>query len=170
MSPRLEVQDLQQLLLQQGIPAALQHLNDRVDHRYTAVYWLDGKALHNLHLFDRQGEARPEFLHVVPFEHSFCQFVLRDGRFLTDDSAQDDRLDGHPYQGVMVSYHGVPLTDDRGQLCGTLCHFDVAQHAMDEGEFEYFQRAARLLSPFVLRERSRGAADQIAVPCATQRR
>ena len=155
MSARTEVQDLQHVLLQQGLPAALQHLNERVAHRYTAVYWLDGRELQNLHLFDRQGEARPEFLRVVPFQDSFCQFVLRDGSFLTEDTARDSRLDGHPYQGVMVSYHGVPLTDDSGQLCGTLCHFDVASHALDDDEFGYLQRAARMVAPFVVRERAR---------------
>jgi len=155
MSPRTDVQELQQVLLQRGLPAALQHLNERVAHRYTAIYWLDGRELQNLHLFDRQGEARPEFLRVVPFQDSFCQFVLRDGSFKTEDSGQDLRLDGHPYQGVMVSYHGVPLTDDSGQLCGTLCHFDVARHALDDHEFGYLQRAARMLAPFVVRERTR---------------
>ncbi|RYY92807.1 MAG: guanylate cyclase [Comamonadaceae bacterium] len=159
MSARHDVQDLQQVLLRQGLPAALQLLNERVTHRYTAVYWLDGRALHNLHLFDREGEARPEFLRVVPLQDSFCQFVLRDGSFCSEDSAQDARLDGHPYQGVMVSYHGVPLTDDSGQLCGTLCHFDVACHALDDGEFDYLQRAARMLAPFVVRERERAIAE-----------
>jgi GAF domain-containing protein len=126
-------------------PAALDFLNLRVPHRFSAVYELAGDHLRNLFLYDKQGEVVPEFLKLVPFEHSFCQFVLRDGMFLTDNSATDRRLEGHPYQGVMQSYHGVPLMDNRGELFGTLCHFDVASHGLSNEEFELLNLAAREL-------------------------
>lgn len=83
--------------LQADGPAALDFLNQRVPHRYSAVYELSSGTFRNLFLHDKQGEVMPEFLQVVPFEHSFCQFVLRDGLFLTDNSGADFRLDGHPY-------------------------------------------------------------------------
>jgi hypothetical protein len=43
-------------------------------------------------LYDKAGEVRPDFLAEVPFETSFCQFVIRDGYFTTSDSAVDLRL------------------------------------------------------------------------------
>jgi hypothetical protein len=119
-----------------GVEAALAFLNAKVAHRYTAAYRVDGGMLRNVALHDKEGEVRPEFLAVVPFESSFCQFVLRDGSFRTDNSGTDARLDGHPYQGVMVCYHGVPLVDDAGELLGTLCHFDVVEHGLPEADFE----------------------------------
>jgi GAF domain-containing protein len=91
----------------------------------------------------------PEFLKVVPFEHSFCQFVLRDGIFLTSDSAADRRLDGHPYQGVMVTYHGVPLLDNPGELFGTMCHFDVVSYELPDAELELLRLAARELPRYL---------------------
>ncbi|MES1161980.1 MAG: GAF domain-containing protein, partial [Rhizobacter sp.] len=68
-------------------------------------------------------------------------FVIRDGHFKTSDSATDHRLDGHPYQGVMVSYHGVPILLG-GEIGGTLCHFDLAAHALTDDEFELLRQAA----------------------------
>lgn len=130
-------------------PAALDFLNQRVPHRYSAVYALAGGHLRNLFLYDKRGEVVPEFLQVVPFEHSFCQFVLRDGIFLTDDSGSDVRLDGHPYQGVMVSYHGVPLLDNRSEVFGTLCHFDVVSYDLPESELELLRLAARELPRYL---------------------
>ncbi len=132
-----------------GAAAALAYLNGGVPHRYTAVYQLDGDRLRNVHLYDKAGEMRPEFLAEVPMATSFCQFVLRDGVFCTDDSAGDARLDGHPYQGVMVSYHGVPLLDDRSELWGTLCHFDTQPLVLSDAAFALLQRAARRLPAYL---------------------
>lgn len=129
----------------QGVEAALAVLNTRVAHRYTAIYQLDGNVLRNLFLYDKAGETLPQHLAAVDMGMSFCQFVLRDGAFLTDNSAFDSRLDGHPYKGVMVAYHGVPMTSAEGDLVGTLCHFDVEPRGLTSGEFECLQTAAQLL-------------------------
>lgn len=128
-----------------GLFAALSELNQRVPHRYTAVYRLNGAMLCNVELVDKKGESRPDFLSVVPMGASFCQFVLRDGVFLTSNSADDDRLNDHPYKGVMVAYHGVPIPGPEGSLFGTLCHFDVQEQALDDAEFAYLQAVARVL-------------------------
>lgn len=130
-----------------GVPAALAYLNAGVPHRYTAVYRMQGDKFENIHLHDKQSEVVPAFLAAVPLEDSFCQFVLRDGLFSTHDSALDARLDGHKYKGVMVAYHGVPIADEAGGLWGTLCHFDVASHALSDLEFDLLQHAARTLLP-----------------------
>jgi len=147
-----DIGTLSSILAAHGAEAGLAYLNESVPHRYSAVYRVDGGMLRNILLHDKQHEARPEFLAVVPFEVSFCQFVLRDGSFRTEDSGSDGRLDGHPYQGVMVSYHGVPLTDAAGGLIGTLCHFDVIAHGLADEEFELRQRAARVLPAYLPRE------------------
>ena len=131
-----------------GAQAALEYLSHGVPHRYTAVYRLRDGRLQNMLLHDKSGEVRPEYLAEVALETSFCQFVLRDGVFMTADSATDGRLAGHPYQGVMVAYHGVPIVRDGG-LWGTLCHFDVTQRSLPDQEFELMQRAALALSDLV---------------------
>ena len=132
-----------------GLTAGLTGLNSRVPHRYTALYRLDHATLRNIELVDKANETKPEFLAAVPLSHSFCQFVLRDGSFLTSNSAQEDRLDGHPYKGVMVSYHGVPVLDDKGELFGSLCHFDVAERSLPDSEFEHLQGVARSIAPYL---------------------
>ena len=134
-----------------GVGGGLRFLNESIDHRYTAVYRLNGSTLRNVGLHDKAGEVKPEYLDEVPLEVSFCQFVMRDGVFATHDSSLDDRLDGHPYKGVMMAYHGVPVLDNQGELFGTLCHFDVAQRDLSDDQFELLKRAAKVLPPYLLR-------------------
>jgi len=141
---------LDDMLRREGVNAGLGALNARVPHRYTAVYRLDGGKLKNLFLHDKDGQARPEYLAEVDLGVSFCQFVLRDGFFLTDNSSHDARLDGHPYQGLMVSYHGVPLLDNAGDLFGSLCHFDIEERGLSNDEFDFLQQAARVLPGYVV--------------------
>ena len=130
-----------------GAPAALAFLNAGVPHRYSALYRLNGDRLTNLLLHDKAGELRPDFLAEVPMGTSFCQFVIRDGVFSTTDSGTDRRLDGHPYQGVMVSYHGVPIIAG-GEIWGTLCHFDLAALPLADAEFELLRQAAAVSPGF----------------------
>lgn len=133
-------------LLSEGrAQAALDYLNQGVPHRYSAIYRFDGELLRNVLLSDKRDEVRPDFLLAVPFEHSFCQFVLRDKSFRTEDSRVDRRLDGHPYQGIVISYHSVPLISDSGALWGTMSHFDMRSHPLPDAEFHLLERAARLL-------------------------
>lgn len=140
---------LRAALSEAGIEGGLKFLNERIEHRYTAVYRLQDARLTNIGLYDKAGEIRPEYLAEVPLDVSFCQFVLRDGSFLTRNSGQDKRLDGHPYQGVMVAYHGVPVSDERGQLVGTLCHFDLMERNLSDENYLLLQQAAGLLKGFM---------------------
>ena len=144
-----EVQAVLALCDQQGLGAALAELNRRVAHRYTALYRLDGEYLQNIELYDKASEQRPDFLAKVPLSHSFCQYVLRDGSFLTSDSGADDRLDGHPYKGVMVSYHGVPVVNEEGGLVGSLCHFDIEAQPLADDEFRRLQAVGRRIARYV---------------------
>lgn len=137
--------DLRKAFTEGGIAATLEYLNRGVPHRYTAIYRFDGELLRNVFLHDKLDQVRPEFLLAVPFQHSFCQFVLRDQAFRTEDSRNDKRLDGNPSQGVVVSYHSVPLTADDGSLWGTLSHFDMQPLALPDDEFQLLEKTAHLL-------------------------
>ncbi len=140
---------LQDILRTQGLVAALQFLNDRVPHRFTGIYRVDGQVLHNVAVIDKQQSGDIGFLMQVPLGDSFCQFVLRDGQLITTDSSQDERLSGSPYKGVVRSYVGLPLAVVPGELFGTFCHFDFEPQPLDDSEFEFLTRAARVLPPFV---------------------
>lgn len=140
---------LRAALTEAGIDGGLKFLNQRIDHRYTAVYRLQDARLTNLGLYDKVGEMKPEYLAEVPLDVSFCQFVLRDGNFLTSNSGADGRLDGHPYQGVMVAYHGVPVSDGQGRLVGTLCHFDLVERELSQDNYLLLQQAAGVLKDFM---------------------
>ncbi|MFC6280691.1 MULTISPECIES: GAF domain-containing protein [Polaromonas] len=143
-------QSLQDLLQKQGLKAGLAFLNDRVPHRFTAVYRLDDMMLRRVELVDKGGSPlEVNGLEAVPLETSFCQFVLRDGQFVTSQSASDTRLDGHPYQGVVGSYIGLPLQGGGDKLFGTFCHFDFSEQPVNDEEFAFLQRVARLLPRYL---------------------
>jgi GAF domain-containing protein len=142
--------ELENILKKDGLKAGLAWLNSRVPHRFTAVYRLDKLVLKSMEVFDKDGaSATPPVLAEVPLETSFCQYVLRDGHFATAESATDKRLDGHPYQGVMGSYVGLPLQGSGDSLMGTFCHFDFENHELSDNEFAFLQRVARLLPRYV---------------------
>lgn len=137
-------------LLSGGIQRALEVLSARVPHRYTAVYRFNGQTLNNEVFIDKEGGPIALCLLNVDLGHSFCQYVLRDGFFLTDNTAADHRLDGHVGQGRMLSYHGVPLLDAEGKPFASLCHFDTVIRSLSVREFEYMKKAAAILSGFML--------------------
>ena len=91
-------------------------------------------------------EPRPDSLMSVRLGDSFCQIVLRDGFLLAEHSGRDPRLDGSPYQNVVVAYHGVPILGNSGELSGTLCHFDMVEQGITDTEFACMQQAARLFA------------------------
>ena len=136
-------------LAQNGLMGVLRVLNARVAHRFSAVYRLDQQMLVNVATFDKHMHLEALDLKAVPLKDSYCQFVLRDGLFLTDDSGRDVRLSGHPYAGVVGSYIGVPISRRPGTLDGTLCHFDLASHPVSDEEYLLLERTALLLPAFL---------------------
>lgn len=143
--PSAEVQAFVADCKARGLAAALEVLNTGVPHRYTALYRLDHLVLKNIELIDKAKEAKSEMLSAVPLTDSFCQFVLRDGAFLTSDSSKERVLDGHKYQGVMMAYHGVPVVDAQGELFGSLCHFDVEKRPLSDTQYAHLSGVATAL-------------------------
>lgn len=142
------LQILRATLLSGGLSAGLDQLNRRVSHRFTAVYRLEGDTLRNVAIVDKLCEVVPEQLLAVPLGSSFCQFVLRDGVF-TIDGSSDPRLVGHPYEGIVNAYVGLPLMETGGELLGTFCHFDFEPLQITDTEFQFMEKVARELPPFL---------------------
>lgn len=136
-------------LANRGLQGVLRMLNQRVPHRFTAVYRLDQQMLVNVATCDKHMHLEALDLKAVPLKDSFCQFVLRDGLFLTEESGGDQRLSGHPYAGVVGSYVGVPIARSPGELGGTLCHFDLESHPISDEEYLLLERVAMLLPDFL---------------------
>lgn len=160
----MSIDQVRDTLRTAGLPAALLLLNERVPHRFTAVYQINGDFMRNVAIVDKSGEVVPDDLVSVPFASSFCQFVLRDGSFKL--FGQDDaRLEGHPYKGVVESYVGVPLSRDGGDLIGTFCHFDFPAQQLPDEEFGFMQQVALELSPYVVQAGTRsGTGSDSIVP------
>ena len=61
------------------------------------------------------------------------------------------RLDRHPYQGLMNSYHAASYMSTDGRVKGTACHFDPAPVSLSNEDFELLRLAARIF-PIHLRQ------------------
>jgi hypothetical protein len=136
-------------LQHQGVDIALASLNAQTPCRFTGIFELVGANLRNRHLVDKHHEPRSKYLDVVPFEDSFCQIALREGEFRSTNTTHDSRVDYSPYQGLVVSYHAVPLLDRALTLRGTLCHFDLVETSLDDYQFSLLRQAARILPTFL---------------------
>lgn len=141
------------ILQRRGFKGGLQWLNDRVPHRWTAIYRLDSAVVVNQFIVDKLKMTDLGSLAALPLKDSFCQFAMRDGEFVKHDTGQDDdpRLVGHVYRGVVNSYVGLPLMVSPYSLYGTLCHFDTAPQVISDDEFAFLQKAARLLPTYLAR-------------------
>jgi GAF domain-containing protein len=143
------VADFERTLEQDGILAGLRFLNGRVAHRCSAIYRLQHLTARNLYFHDREGALLPSAFGTVPLGDGFCQHALREGFFLTDDTRTDSRVDGSPFKGVVIAYHGLPLRDKVGRLFGSLCHFDFVPRTLPDEELEVLQEAARVLPAYL---------------------
>ena len=142
---------LTQILDAEGLEAGLKWLNNRVPHRWTAIYKLVDQTMCNTAIVDKQAQADHSALSMVPLQDSFCQFAMRDGQFVAENTGQDSdvRLQGHAYRGVLNAYVGLPLMINQRTMYGTLCHFDNSAIAIADTEFEFLQHVAQLLPRYL---------------------
>ena len=129
-----------------GLRGGLVFLNQRVKHRCTVMYSLNGDKLEMVELVDKLHDPATAVPAPIPLSQSFCQITLQDGQLSTSDSAGDSRLNGKTYQGVIKSYVGLPLSRSAGTLFGTLCHYDFDEQTIDDDEFQFLQQAAVVLA------------------------
>ena len=148
INPHADLTTLRHILDTGGLAAGLQFLNARVDYRCSAIYRLDKLTMQNVVTYDRTGAVNNALV-AVPLTDSFCQHVIQDGSFATQDSGQDPRLDDNPYQGVVVSYYGLPLMRTPDEIFGTFCHFDYVERSVPDGEIAFLEKVARLLPAYL---------------------
>lgn len=129
-----------------GIVPAMALLNDRTSFRYSAIYKRDGDVMRTVQLFDRLGNSRAT-LRTAPLERTFCEYVVRDGQFVTRDSSQDPRVTGHAYAGVVNSYVGLALYRPSGEVYGSFCHFDSEVRDIAPQEVLFLREVVPMFMP-----------------------
>ena len=142
--------DLQEVLEAQGLNAALRFLNQRVPHRFTAVYRLNEDYLRRLGYADKEGGLDLTSA-VVPFKDSFCELAVKEGHLVVTDSPADARLLDRPNPFNVGSYIGFPLSEAPGALFGTFCHYDTCRRPVDDAELAFLEQASPLLARYCLR-------------------
>ena len=153
-SHRQVVTHFRELLVAQGLLAAMRFANEQSRHRFTAIYRFDGPTLRNVLLVDR-ADASVNATPDLPVLESYCVYVREaSARFLTDDAPHDARTTGHAKREAVQSYCGIPIMAMDGTLWGTICHFDYAPVPFDEGEVALLES----LAPMVMRAIDDGTA------------
>jgi hypothetical protein len=141
------------LLVCDGLHAALGFLNGRVDFRFTGVFRFDGAMLRNVCLFDREGPHQRRG-HDAPISQTYCGITGSGGDSL---EIADGRLDPRfPWmQGnAVIAYCGVPVFEPRGDVIGSLCHFDLRPCQIPKAELPTVRAAAGLVWTYCLAARS----------------
>ena len=131
-----------------GVAGALEFLNRRVPHRYTAIYKIQGDLLLNLGIHDRLGEAVSP-LPPTPNHQSLCHYVTAQNAFVSEDVLNDPRLSTHFQRGVINSYVGVPLSRGPQHLYGTLCQMDPQAQKLSDNEYRFLEAVAPLLLDYL---------------------
>ncbi|MGX6602066.1 GAF domain-containing SpoIIE family protein phosphatase [Micromonosporaceae bacterium Da 78-11] len=99
----------------------------------------------------------------TPLTHSFCQYVVLDGRMqVYDDARTDPRVRDNlaiPDLGV-IAYAGAPLTDSDGRTLGSLCAIDTEPRRWTAEELETLQDLAAACSSELRLRIERDLADE----------
>jgi len=139
------IAELERVIAEDGIHAALRFLNARAPHRFTGIYRSDPPVLRNVQLFDR-GNPALEVGEDVPLRETYCSITSAHAApFTTADAGTDERLLDHPARESTLSYCGVPILDPSGEAVGTLCHFDVVARPIPHAEIALLQAAAPIV-------------------------
>jgi hypothetical protein len=136
---------LRQILSEGSVRDALIYLNSLTPHRFTGMYLFDDPNLKNRYIVDK---LNPELEQVpdVPMTATYCAFTRNMPPFLSvTDSREDERVKDHPARDEVISYCGVPLQDDRGEVFGTICHFDYKAVAIEDTNVKLLEAFAPLL-------------------------
>ncbi len=129
----------------EGVSAGVLLANAATKHRFTGIYRFDEGLLTNLCTWDKADRSMTAGT-SVPVHETYCMHILQSGKALTVlDSADDDRLAGHPRRADFRSYCGAPLLNRDGHVAGTLCHFDAEPDKLGEADFERVHIAAAVL-------------------------
>ena len=112
------------LLQDARLPEALSFMNSLTPFRFTGIYRFDGMSVQNIHLFDRQTGFGSDGS-VSPVSGTYCVWIQESLSVVQmKDSGSDPRAVAHPKRDIVRSYCGGPIFDPRGDLIGTICHFD----------------------------------------------
>lgn len=131
------------LLANANVREALGCLNARTRFRFTGVYAVEGEALRNVELYDRENPTLTVGGGVCPIGESYCAFIAATGcAFATGDSRADDRLRAHAKRDSVLSYAGVPIRLASGCVVGTLCHYDGRPRFVASDELGLLEKIA----------------------------
>jgi len=159
---RRKILQFEKVLASQGILPALEFLNARVRHRFTAVSRFDAPMLRNLFVFDRKS---PHILYggtAQVLDDTYASLVQRRKMsFRTDNSLHDSRLQYHAARVSVLSYIGVPIRLTSGELWGVLAHWDRESRDTPVGETDLLQEVIPALVKWLMPQ-GIGRADSAA--------
>lgn len=144
-SPTTNLAHLRRLVTAGDLRGALRYLNAQTPHRFTGLYEFRDPTLVNQQIVDK---ADPESTSLpdVPVTATYCAFTRSTrGPLVISDARRDDRWRDHPAREEIVSYCGVPLLDEQGEVFGTICHYDYGTVEISPENVELLEAMSALL-------------------------
>lgn len=144
---RKKILHFETVLAEDGILAALRFLNSRVRHRFTAVSAFDSMMLREIYVFDRKNPTTLSSGTAQLLVETYGAVVYRRKQpFHTDNSLQDGRLLFHASRVTVLSYVGVPIRLESGEMWGVLSHYDREPIVAPFGEAELLEQVVPSLA------------------------
>ena len=135
--------EVRKRLFDDGVRAAVIHLNGLTGFRFTALYRFGENGVSSVFFYDRLHPTvvtSPE----IPLISAYCSEVQAHRQPFCTNSVLSTAQASKPLSRVQ-SFCGVPLIDSEGSMFGTLCHFDFATRSLDQQHIELMQSVADLL-------------------------
>ena len=128
-----------------GIMAALQYLNSRIEHRFTAIYKFQGPTQRAVFLYDKLDHPGTRF-NAIATSESLGRFITVSEPFGVTDSATDEFMQAHGHRSLVTSFYGISLSPSDTRPTGSLCHFDLKPQSLPSPvERDFMNRARSLL-------------------------
>lgn len=131
-------------LREQGLRAALRHLNGRTPHRYTGIFRFDDDMLRSVALIDKWDPATSKG-EDIPIAGAYCAHLHRTGESLAVEDGSTDARVPWMANSPILCYCGSVILDPAGARWGALCHFDTSRCEAKNSDMPLLAAAAALV-------------------------
>ena len=143
--PTNELFNFVELLGRQNLHAAINYLNSRTPHRFTAVYKFEGEVLKNICLVDKFDSKVNKSADALICD-SYCSLLTK---ALSIDMLSHIPADYPKLSSMVEAYGGVLIMDEFGNPFGSLCHYDLKRCEVNINDIPLLKKTAPLIYKYL---------------------
>lgn len=122
-------------------------INATAPFRFTSILRFEpGERLTSVWTYDRENPELNSFPDDATVSSSYCARIRESGQpFVMPDAALEPTVADHPARHSVLSYCGVPLHRQSGEVYGTLCSYDVLPRFFQDSVLSRLEHVASAL-------------------------